>query len=413
MISPLGFIEYAAPDNVSWRIDCGREMLKDFKIAGPEDYIMSQVVRWHEALSDQSQIWLIVRRLFAVTPMYGVEDPEEMRPWKMDRIAAHMKISVREVEGGFAEAKAFWSRWQNASGPPVEPEAPEPTIEDMGEAEMDKLLLENGFVGLDDPHERRYCARRILELESILDDEGQRALGRALIEQEMTLFFSVTPALRGLQTIVKTLHKGVPTESQESRMLKLVASRGNLQEQIQATMKALGITEAQLSSMKVKRNFRDCLGTLVSAVQAYEARGDRTLIDGVFTAAEIEMLTEEFTARPFQYRPDVVMVVPDCIERLFDPAFEPAKIGRRAHRKLLAGFKQGLANARAEEGATISELDPESTEDRSEALADQAERDGDSALLSASMAASINRTAPPPRPAAASRKAESSDLADY
>lgn len=409
-LSDHGFFEYRSPDGERWRIDAGRELLNAFAITGRDEEMESEVVRWHEALSAQVELWKIVCRMYAVNPMFGVEDPDEMQPWKMEDIAKKFDLTVAEVEAGFGEAKAFWRRWQKAKAVPLAVELPDvASEEEMDEAQIQKLLLANGFVGKKNPAERRFMAMRVKELEQVLENDTQRSMARALIEQEANLFFLIQPKLDSLNERINADTTVGGTKELEDRLGKLLGLRNNALGQIESTMKAIGITEAQTSSMRVKSRFRDCLAVLIQAVAEYEAKGERELLDGVFTAAEVEVLTQEFTSRPFQYRPDVVMVVPDCIEGLFNPDFEVPKIKRRSHRRLVAGFRQGLALARDEAGEAVGELDPESLEDRTEAVATQAEQDGDRASVTQGMDAA-GRKMEAPTPAAPVRGPELSDF---
>jgi hypothetical protein len=403
-IDPSGFIEYVA-DGEDWRVDSGRLMLHDFGIAGSDDEVFTAVVRWHEVLSAQPALWRIVCRLFGATTLFGVEDPDLLRPWKMDEIAEKLAVPIKEVEAGFAEAKRLWQRHQRAAVV-AEPEGPViASVDRLDEASLEKLLLEHGFVQVTDPAERRFMAGRIIDLEVVLESENQRSMARSLIDQEANLFFTLQPALRAAQTVIRQRTEGGQlTKDMEERLTKLMESRNKAQAQIEATMKALGLSEAQTSSLRLKRAFKDSLATIVEAVVAYEAHGDRALIDGVFTATEVEILTEEFATRPFQYRPDLIFIVPDCIENLFDPGFSVPKVARAAHRRLLAGFRQGLALARTEAGEAVGELDPESI-DRTEAIAESAEKDGDAAVP---RSLPPQERAPAPKPPVRSAK-----LADY
>lgn len=410
LISPTGFIDYDAPGGEEWRIDSGREMLADFDIAGPDDEVLQQVIRWHEALSSQPALWSIVCRLFAVTPQVGVEDPALFRPWRFEEIAANLGMTLRDVEAGFAEAKGFWKKWQTAAKPAARP-APAEGAPVLDAARMEKLLLQHGFIAVDDEREREYIAQRIQDLESLLDNEIQRSMARAMIAQEASLFFTIDPALRHIQADLKERsEKGQITKEMEERTARMLAARNAAQSQLEATMKALNLSEAQTGSVQKKGAFKDSLCALIEAVAAYEAQGDRTLVDGIFTAAEIEVLTEPFHSRDFQYRPDLAMIVPECIDNLFDPSYAPPRLGRKAHRRLVAGFKQGLLLLRAGDGEVTQELDPESLEDRNEAVIQQAERDGDAAAMTSGMSAAAARISPPVRPLPDPRKER---LADY
>lgn len=408
LISATGFINYDAPNGDAWRIEAGREMLADFGISGPDDEVLVQVVRWHQVMSGHPELWTIVCRLFAVTPMVGVEDPEFFRPWGFEDIAASMStaavpVSTADVEHIFGKAKEFWKKVQVSTAPR---ETPPPPVERAVATDVEKLLSINGFVGVDNERERDFIAGRISDLESLLDNETQRWMARSLIAQEAVIVFTLEPSIRSLQAQIKERQdKHAISKEMEERLTRMVASRNAAQSQIEATMKALNLSEAQTGSVQKKGAFKDSLSALIEAVALYEARGDTSLIDGVFTAAEIEVLTTPYESRDFQYRPDLALVVPECIENLFDPGYSPTPLQRKAHRRLLAGFRQGLALARSEAGEQLAELDPESVEDRNEAMISQAEREDSTAVTSAGLNAAASR-APAPAPVAPVRRAD-------
>ncbi len=65
-----------------------------------------------------------------------------------------------------------------------------------------------------------------------------------------------------------------------------------------------------------------------------------TLVDGLFTAAEIKPLVTPTSLRPAQYRPDLPMLVEQWRANFWNPEWEGAKLPREMHRFLLATFKK-------------------------------------------------------------------------
>lgn len=382
------FVEYLAPDGQDWRIERGGDLLKAFELQGAEKERATRLMEWHSALSGIGKEWTIICRLYGVHPLYGVEEPDELLPWSVEDLASKLGLPVHHIESMESEARTFWRRWKlhyrarkSDAGLAEEEKMADP----LSEEEIGKYLSRNGFALLRSEDQRRYAADRIVDLADLLESESMRAICRGMIQSELDLFFVLDPRIAALGRKIEEkeiLNQSVTTENDQ--LLKLLAKRSELQAANQSTAKSLGISEQQTGSTRRKGLFQDSVSGLIEAVKLYHSREDSALIDGIHTAAEVEVLTTEYDVRRQQYRPDVALIAPAAIEGLFDPNFKPPVIARRAHRRLLAGFRHGLALARAEDGEEVVDLDEDA---RSEAAVDAAE----SGALPAGMEALVQR----------------------
>lgn len=376
----MAFIRYQVGAE-QWRAEEGEKLLSDFEmpmVAGRE-----ALGRWHLAFAG-TEIWKMLRRLYGINPLLGGAEGESFQqPISLQEYASLEGLSLRAVESALEGAKTYWIRWQaqeelrtqrqNRQTAPPPQEVSVKEAEPMGEAEVDRLLLANGFVGIKDAQERVYIAGRIGELEPWLESEQSRAVARSLIQQEVMVFFVLDRAIAATrEDMEEKKQKGHDAVKSGEQLLKLMKERRDSQAGIESTMKQLGMDEARNASLKKKISFKDTIGTLMDGVAAYYSDADTALIDGVYTAAEIELLVTPFTLRPAQYRPDVVVACWEAMQNFWDRDYVPTPASRLTLRRLRSGFAAGLAAIRSEEGESIADMG-ESGEELTATLADEAQ----------------------------------------
>lgn len=419
-VSTSGFIEYSLANGDVWRVESGRELREDFVINGADPEILAEVVRWHGALSTvgnsseySSQAWKVLARKYAVTPLFGQEDPEELRPWSHEHIAERFAIQSAQVQHIVVESRSFWMKWRNAHSTEEE-KAQRPQVDLSGKLEtslVDALLKREGFDDVRDPEERAFIGRRIIELEDQLALGNQRTMVVSLIRQEAMITFVIDRAIQACRNeIVRADTALRSSQNEQDRLLKLVEGRNKMQAALRESMKDLGLGDETTDENKRRIGFQNTISGMVAAVAAYEQRGDTALIDGIFTANEIRIMTEPFDVRPQQYRPDLIVTVPEAIEHLFDPDFKMPSLPAHIALRLRKGFEQGLALARAENGETIGELDPEGGSKRQkDAGVAEAESERQTALILGPKPPAADYAPPKDR----ARKDGNSELSDY
>jgi len=362
----MSFREYIAPDGEPWRVENGDALAAAFELTGNDAAQKAALAEWHGALAGTARVWGVVRRLYGVHAMFGVTDPSEMVPHSAAALAAELGLSERQVVEIDMEARTFWRRHKLSTRERGAAVAPTEEAVVMTDAEVAALLGANGFANLTDGEQRRYVASRLVDLEELVDSAELRAIARGMVRTELMLFFVIDKRIAAIEEVIgrKESHDPPHDVTKENKQLmELLKERGGLQTSIQDTMKALGITESQTGNTKKKGAFQASISGMIEAVKAYHARQDTELIDGILTGAEIEILTKPFVLREEQYRPDLAFVVPHAIEGLFDPHYQPPVLGRMAHRRLSAGFRQGLAALRSETGEEVRDLDDDSRAD--------------------------------------------------
>lgn len=340
--STTGALEYEAPNGDVWRMERGADLIYDFELQG--DFALQ---KFHVALCNQEAAWNVICRIYGNSPLFGNADPDELRAWTLAELAEKRGVEAREIEGLIEGAKTFWKRVQLDTSS-TESIRVRPTLD---EDTADQLLREHGFSMVESGEERKYIATRCIELEPWLEDDRLRAAARSLIQQEVTLFFILDPGIRELRALLA--HKASQkssVEKENGQLLSLMKERRDAQQALDSSMKVLGLSDAAGGTLKKKMAFQDCLSIMIDAMQRYYSENDRGLIDGLFSAAEVELLTTPTELRPTQYRPDLVLMVWEARQHLWEKDWSPTKQSRRACRKLAAGFTQGLNEARSQEG---------------------------------------------------------------
>lgn len=246
----------------------------------------------------------------------------------------------------------------------------------------------------------------------VLESDHTKSVARSAIQQEIHIFFVLDEQIRSLRTQIRLVvdqakKKAVDsgedfmppdTTKKNAEVLKLIEARSSAQSSLESTMESLGLTEEQTSALKKKTQFVDSIGGLVRAIQEYKANGDNALLDGYATGPEIEILTTPFDLRPPQYRPDLVLSIPHHMENLFNPDYVPPPLSQKAHRRLLRGFKAGLAEARNEDGESILPLDEERDDEALSAAENKHERGVSPGLQATSNTQPAQRPPTPTRP---------------
>lgn len=363
-------IAYRAPGGDLWQVDDGPTLVMEFALV-PEE-----LPAWHQALAGQGRLWEIVRRYFGVAPAsMTAEDAAEWGIWEPEKLARKFGLKPNDIEQELDRAIAFWARERLLVTAPGEGEEEAPAAENpqlaalrsarrqaesLSQADIDELLLGHGFEDVTTEAERRYVAARIVELEHFLGDNDGRGLALQAIRQELDLMY-INAELSRERSRQKEGKTGGRTT-----VIGLIADRDKLQINYTKTLDSMGATGAQSRSAAQRVSLQDSVGFLVRGYQEYYGKQDNRLIDGMFTAAEVELMVRPVAERPSQYRPDVVVAVYHARQTLWEKQFEGHRLGRRMSRKLLSFWKDFVLRAAEDEGLEVRSLEAEIAEDAEE-----------------------------------------------
>lgn len=353
------FVEYFAPNGEKWRVEQGAALLETFSLS------TESIGAWHGAMAPEERIWRILRWRFAIAPLLaGAADADFMVPISTEAIAEKLTVESKAIEEEIDAAKAFWVRWQMANKKTGDwkPETGKSEeIERSTPTEREAALKLHGFSDLHDEEEALYAFTRINDLKHKLEDEEGKTIAQRCIRVELRI--------RRNDAIMAKLERAAAdpdTDAEKATALRADINSyhtiaGDLSKNHLELMKAMNATQEQNPSVQRKVAFVDCLGQVTRAIQEYESRGDNTLIDGMFAAAEVKILTTPMSLRPPQYRFDIVMATRDAMkhENLWNPEYEPPAADRAMYRRMRGALAAVLSAAENESGSVIEMEDDE------------------------------------------------------
>jgi hypothetical protein len=338
-----GFLEYRAPDGAAWRCDRVAELFTDFNITGSDAQKHARLTEWHQVMSAVPVSWKMLRRWYRAAPLSGSLTADDLREWTRAELAAAMGFSESLLDAQLSETRDFWQRVQ------MEKELAVRLVEHAGE----KILSEEAIAELVKKHgfatvpvqEHPYVGQRIVEMSHLFDLPEGRMLAQTAIFQELMI--------RAQQ---KKLGKQMQAD-EDADLSKEYDKLQKLQTSYEATLVKLGATQDQNPNFRQRVAFNDCMGQITKGMQAWYADGDNSIIDGIFTASEVQILITPTTLRPAQYRPDLALLVGDWKRNFWNPDYEQTKLPRDVMRKLLRGFDEGVRAQSAENGEALQDMD--------------------------------------------------------
>lgn len=328
-------------DGVPWMVEDWPALVAAF------DLEESDLVAWHTDLSGTGRAWLVIRRIFAVKPMFGdaVED-DDMEEWDWKKLSTKLGVKEAELRDDIVRAADYWRKNRTArkigdAVKPLDADSLAPLREKMADEKITELLVQYRFDHLKG-EDREMAARRIVELNSLFIDKNKREQARQLVIMELHLHDS-EKTRSALKVRLDKLHGRDDLSQSESKELMAIQEAMEKQEKAHTALQKnyrdfsndLGAEEVEQGELR-----KAALGTasyFVAAIQDYYADGSRALIDGVFAPDELVWLTDPIPMRPAQYRPDIVVAVNEAMKpyNFFDPEFVPSKIPREASRRML------------------------------------------------------------------------------
>jgi hypothetical protein len=347
-----GFLEYRAPDGAAWRCDRVAELFTDFNITGSDAQKHARLTEWHQVMSAVPVSWKMLRRWYRAAPLSGSLTADDLREWTRAELAAALGFSESLLDAQLAETRDFWQRVQ------MEKELAVRLVEHAGE----KALTEEDIVRLVKKHGfgsvpvQLYpkVAERVMEMSHLFDLPEGRMLAQSAIFQELMI-------ITQQDKIGKLMQGGDANLSKEYKELQ------SLQTTYEGTLDKLGATQDQNPNFRQRVAFNDCMGQVTKGMQAWYADGDNTIIDGIFTASEVQIQITPTTLRTAQYRPDLTLLIAEWKREFWNPNYgydaegaevkTTGKLPREVMRKLLRGFEEGVRAQSAENGEALADMD--------------------------------------------------------
>ncbi|MBI4663597.1 MAG: hypothetical protein HY735_32755 [Verrucomicrobia bacterium] len=345
-----------------WRVEQWELFAGEFSAVRKEDLSV-----FHEMLSHSPRARMIVRRLFGFRPLRlplnGNQD--DYRTWSRFELCDNLGITEKELAAELEAVRTFWQ--QHLS--PKQPETPPPPAAPDGQMTLvetdDEVLKKYGFNPsvFDLPHraseenkvEKQWFANRVREWKKLFDQSMTARLATQALFNEMRL--------RREENALWELDKQPVPESLEKRNLleKNKAAIENriteLEESYQEQLKNIEDIAPWFNATGKQISITGAIGELIKGVQEYRAKKDTRILDGVFTALELQVLLLQSQQVPEpMYRFGWVTYINSTKgflwDQSFESAFRPADLA-----KLDAGFKAGVQRFSEERGDVLPDLE--------------------------------------------------------
>lgn len=243
--------------------------------------------------------------------------------------------------------------------PEVRPALPPSEVSDAEFAECCETAAQFGFHRdmIDLMHrssnanrlEARWLASRVKELEKVFLDPNAKSVVRQAVINEMFIR-RIDDAMA--QTPI--LDKAFWAYQESKQAMEQIYARQ--WDQLREICPEIRAKEAKL-------NFAGVFSEIIEAVRKYRAEGNNEIVDGMFTALEIQVLmrSSQQAEGRVQYRPDIVACVNEARRALWDPKFS-SRLDPRTLSLFAAGFHRGVAEFTLATGLALPDLESKAGE---------------------------------------------------
>jgi hypothetical protein len=353
MSSQSEFVEYQPPgEEAPWQVEDWEGLAKEFALK------LDQLPEFHAIAKKHSGPWRVARMLFGVNPVIPAPgtDVGYLRCFKETEIAKELDCDKKQVRPQLCSIETAWARHQMSAGqsalevepikpPPAKPQPtqppqpapshkkkkaptappaqlpiPTPLISsplpppNITEEEI-ALLLSRGFTLDEFDLPDRSAQARDLELRWFIERLGEL---RKMFEEPMAKALA-------RQAIVNELS----TRRCDEEMMMMRPSDGDYWSIQETKNKIERIYKEQWEQLEEicpyikyavgKRTFAQVISEVVEAHRAWEGAGNRELIDGFFTATEIQIEMRQSQQSGPRYRPGLIAAIAEARAGLHDP----------------------------------------------------------------------------------------------
>lgn len=279
----------------------------------------------------------------------------------------------QELVGNAGEAVPGGAQGDGLSGRDRRDGQEEAAAEDGAQAPVDERLGRYGFFGEKDPAVVRHLVQRFDEHSDLLESAGDRGTMIKMLGDEVTLLFVVMPRIskiRGeLCRAQASEAKSGASDVDANRMKEAQAMADDLQNAIEKSKKALGLGEGEGGAIDVSKRMRGNVSLLIEGHRSYYAKGDRRLVDGVHTFAELRLLLKVYGDRPAQLRGDLPLIAAQVRDRLWDDSCDPVGPTRDEQRRIRAAVVRITEAMEIEDHGAIEDLAGDEAEPAAQAPA--------------------------------------------
>lgn len=355
-----------------WRVLAFSDLAGELGLKPEPDW--PKAMAWaHGVIESMPRAWMLARRLYGIVPVIvdAGMDPADVRQWRRSDLQAHLGITPAQMRAEIEAVAALLARRSEELRPDEAPE-PEPPAkdEDLFAASQRQLALtDKSLEDIGFPHsiheyegasdgdkrlEREELRRRVDEWQQILAHPMARVLGRQALLNEMLL--------RRTERFLMRLDPASQTFRQTT------ATKANLESAYEGQLLQLDEIFPWRGLAGGRTSFRGSLAETIEAVRRVRASDDYSLVDGIHTAAEVQILMRQSHQMPqARYRLGQAVHILAAIEGLMDPKWRPF-YGERTLKKLDHIGRRLIEEARAAIDEPLPDLTREGPEGEYEDL---------------------------------------------
>lgn len=353
-------------DGKAWRIERMETAAAEFAGLNP-----GNLDQWQHAQERNERGWYILRRLYGVQPVIVPidADPDDYGTLDSEGLCAALGIERRQLQAELEECRRRWDRRRHGDAAPATaehaetavaasptpeqkaPSAPAPTLVLDDTALLEKHGFPSDNLFAKDQRDRSRFAARVREWEPLFADRMTATVARSALMTELRIW--------RVERAVASEDPAATSKDDRQRYRQLADELDSLNNQYREMLARIDDQAPWFNVTGQNLTLRGAISDLVEGLAEYYRDGSTQLIDGVFTATEIQVLlrVSRQSLEP-QYRAGFVTYLNAMRANIFGPA------GRDRFRqndlaKLDAGFK-GAVKAYAEQsGEHIPDLESE------------------------------------------------------
>lgn len=341
---------YAGED---WRCEKFDELVAEF-----ETVTLEMLERFHQAAMVNGRRWTFVRRLFGMKPIIPPPstDYEDLRVWSRDELCEKFQLSRPQLKAELDAVRGTWDGFLKAS---VSQESPrsnvqspksgqEPDAKPTFELNLadDPILKEYSFrVTFSNGEERDWFIGKVKDFEPVLREKIVSGVAHTACLTALRL--------HRLNYRLDTFdEKDVGSASYKAafNFAKEVAEDYNKQvKQILDLCPSASQLAGKMALQPVVSTITQCL------IEA--ATGETRLVDGLFTAAEVQVLARMSVQNPTpRYRMGWVVLMNSAKAGLFDPNWKPP-FDDKFSKLLTDAWNTSFAAGAKESGMALPDLE--------------------------------------------------------
>ena len=279
--------------------------------------------QFHGVAEAQPRGWMVVRRLFGLVPVVVPKEFEldDLRVWPREELRVAMGVTRAQLAAELDAVRGAWRGLLVGMEPvkPVEVKAPASEFL-FGDTQ---LLERYGFtMRFDSSADRNWFAGRVKDYAKMLDEKFTEGLARNALMNELRLH-QLDGALNersvasvGGAEYRATMKLRVEVDTQYQRQIA----------QLKELCPWAGLVAGKYA-------FSGLVSDITQAMQVYYRDGDNRLIDGIFTAAEVQVECRRSAQSPLpRYRAGWVVYAMAARAGLFNPNWKstlPTSLLRR------------------------------------------------------------------------------------